>query len=219
MYDFKDREVTNPMTFIVVENQNGTITLTPAPGTVVEAGTPINRATMIALQQDIYDSLYPINSVKDWYDTADHSDFLGQVWERVGEGCAFVGYKAEDPNYGQIGVEFGSDSKSVSYTGSSGATTLTINQIPSHSHGVNDPKHSHGYSYYSNYQANIDPGAGGNGREPNSGASSGTTGASATGITIQSTGGGGSHTHTMNHTHSYSAVQKSMPFARWRRVE
>ena len=234
MYNFVDREVTNPMTFILTENANGTITLTPAPGTVVEEGTPINRATMMALQQNIYDSLYPIGSCKDWYDTADHSNFLNQTWERVGDGCAFVGYKAEDPNYGQIGVEFGTDQQSITYNGSSGATTLTINQIPSHSHGVNDsghthtvrdPGHSHNITYGSGTTAsNWTPGKTlfqGDGYSTWATAAAATGISlynSTTGITIQSNGGGGSHTHTINHTHSFSVIQKSMAFARWRRT-
>lgn len=43
---WKDRAVEKPRTFNIVNNPDGTITLIPAPGTVVEEGTPVNAANM-----------------------------------------------------------------------------------------------------------------------------------------------------------------------------
>lgn len=215
MYIFEDREVTNPMTYIMVQNDDGTVTLTPAPGTVSKEGTPINKATMEALQRDIYNTLYPIGHVMIKADATDYSKWLDFTWERTAEGDAIVGYKANDSQAGQIGVEFGSNSVTVSHSGSTGATTLTIDQIPSHNHGVNDPGHTHakgGYTYTTDH-----------GTSPSL-CGSGTPGynmvmdSAKTGISIQNKGGGKSHTHTMNHSHAVNVVQKSMAFAVWKRV-
>lgn len=215
MYNFEDREVTNPMTYIIQENSDGTVTLIPAPGTVSVEGTPINKKTMADLQKDIYDSIYPVNHVVIKADAKDYSDWLGFQWIRTAEGDAIVGYKANDPEFGQIEVEFGSNSVTVSHTGSSGATTLTIDMIPSHSHGVNDPGHIHskdGYTYSTNH-GNV-PTLCGSGTSGNSM----TVNSSKTGISIQNTGGGKSHTHTINHSHAVNVVQKSMAFAAWKRI-
>lgn len=43
---WKDRVVEKPRTYTIVNNPDGTVTLTPAPGTVIEAGTPVSAAEM-----------------------------------------------------------------------------------------------------------------------------------------------------------------------------
>lgn len=53
---WKNREVANPRTFTMVENQDGTVTLIPAEGQVFEEGTPIVAAVM--------------NNIEDGVDTA-----------------------------------------------------------------------------------------------------------------------------------------------------
>jgi microcystin-dependent protein len=90
------------------------------------------------------------------------------------------------------------DDRSNSVTGGShtiperltGETTLTISQIPSHTHGVNDPGHSHSVTAGTlSYKA-------GPGQQyiPNAGSRTSTE---TTGITIQSVGGGDAHNHTI----------------------
>jgi len=44
--DWKDRVVEKPRTFILQNNGDGTVTLVPSPGTVVEEGTPVNAANL-----------------------------------------------------------------------------------------------------------------------------------------------------------------------------
>jgi hypothetical protein len=80
-------------------------------------------------------------------------------------------------------------------SGTVGNTTLTLSQIPGHTHGINDPGHVHsGAAQW--------PGSG-----PEQNQSGGpedrttfniNTGVSTTGITVQSSGGDGSHTHTFS---------------------
>jgi hypothetical protein len=44
--NWTDRQVQKPMTFIMVTNADGTITLQPAEGTIIQSGTPITAANM-----------------------------------------------------------------------------------------------------------------------------------------------------------------------------
>ena len=49
--NWKDRIVEKPRTYNVQNNPDGTITLIPAPGTVIEEGTPVNAANLNKLEQ------------------------------------------------------------------------------------------------------------------------------------------------------------------------
>jgi hypothetical protein len=50
---WKDRQVEKPLTFTQVTNADGTITLTPAEGTVVEAGTPLNSSNLNKIEDGV----------------------------------------------------------------------------------------------------------------------------------------------------------------------
>jgi hypothetical protein len=55
--------VEKPLTFTQVNNPGGTITLTPAEGTIVEPGTPINAANMNNLETQYDQVMVDINSL------------------------------------------------------------------------------------------------------------------------------------------------------------
>lgn len=50
---WKDRVVEKPRTFNIVNNPDGTVTLVPALGVVVEEGTPVNAANLNKLEQGL----------------------------------------------------------------------------------------------------------------------------------------------------------------------
>ena len=57
----------------------------PAIGTADPEKALVNREDHNKLMAEILLSLsemYPINSIKMWYDNEDHSDFLSMTWER-----------------------------------------------------------------------------------------------------------------------------------------
>lgn len=53
---FKDRIVEFPNRYNMIENEDGTVTLTPAPGQVVEEGTPLNANNLMMLSKIIDDT-------------------------------------------------------------------------------------------------------------------------------------------------------------------
>lgn len=55
---WQDRIVERPRTFTVTNNPDGTITLTPSPGIVVQEGTPVNAASLNKMEQGIWEALF-----------------------------------------------------------------------------------------------------------------------------------------------------------------
>jgi hypothetical protein len=95
---------------------------------------------------------------------------------------------------------------SHNHTGATGTTVLDINQIPSHTHTVNDPGHNHQVSVPAGSGISAGP------TSSNSGGSTTnlTTTTSGTGITISATGGNEGHAHTVatdgTHTHLVEGI-------------
>ena len=83
----------------------------------------------------IADYLYPIGAIYTSVDESfDPNAIFTGVWERYAEGQTLVGVNTKDTDF-----------NSVEKTGGSKTTTLTTEQIPAHSHGINAAgNHAHG---------------------------------------------------------------------------
>lgn len=51
--NWTDRVVQKPRTYTMQNNSDGTVTLTPAPGTVTQAGTPVNAANLNKIENEL----------------------------------------------------------------------------------------------------------------------------------------------------------------------
>lgn len=60
---WKNREVEKPRTYTMQDNGDGTYTLNPAEGTVIEAGTPIIAQTMQNIEDGIEEAYNQIDEI------------------------------------------------------------------------------------------------------------------------------------------------------------
>jgi microcystin-dependent protein len=96
------------------------------------------------------------------------------------QGRVPVGLKSTEPVFNALGN-----------IGGTGAHTLSVNEMPSHNHGVTDPGHIHSYfNQPDSHQVAVSLTTTGTADDVNENQS---TGSSTTGITINNTGGGESH--------------------------
>lgn len=63
--EWKDRIVEKPRTYTMQQNSDGTVTLVPAPGTIVEEGTPVNANNLNKIEQGIETAFSEISSLND----------------------------------------------------------------------------------------------------------------------------------------------------------
>lgn len=69
---------------------------------------------------------FPIKKIVIFNDNDDHSNYLGFTWERIASGKMLVGIDSTDTDFNTIGK-----------TGGEKEHTLTIDEMPSHTHTVN----------------------------------------------------------------------------------
>lgn len=62
---WKNREVEYPRRYIIIDNGDGTVTLEPSPGNIIEPGTPIIAANMNNIEEGIVLSLSQIGDIND----------------------------------------------------------------------------------------------------------------------------------------------------------
>ena len=138
----KTSEITNDSDFITSNDlptvNNATLTIQKNATTIdsFTANSATNKTVNITVPTDTGDltnnagylkatDVYPVGSIVTFYDTADHSNFLGLTWTRFAGGRMVVGYSSSDTNFDTIGE-----------TGGEKTHTLTVNEMPNHYHDV-----------------------------------------------------------------------------------
>lgn len=113
---------------ISITDKNGTTTANVQGYTVDSAlsnfsTNPVENRVVTNAINAIASTIYPVGAVITFYDSADHSDHLGLVWQRFAAGQMIVGYDTSDEDFDTIGN-----------TGGEKAHTLTVAEMPSHKH-------------------------------------------------------------------------------------
>lgn len=68
---------------------------------------------------------FPVKKIVMFNDNDDHSNYLGFTWERIASGKVLIGIDSTDTDFNTIGK-----------TGGEKEHTLTIDEMPAHTHGV-----------------------------------------------------------------------------------
>lgn len=91
-----DRQVQKPLTFNQTTNADGTITLTPAEGTITQSGTPITSANLNNLETQydnaVADAVSQVNTIPNWTIAT-----LINNWAQFGANYAYAAY-TKQPN-------------------------------------------------------------------------------------------------------------------------
>lgn len=142
-----------------------------------------------AIKKLVYSWVYPVGTIYFTVDSTNPGTKFGGTWVAWGAGRVPVGVNASDSNYNTPEKNVGNSSVSYTPNGTVGGHTLTINEIPSHSHNVSvlgytegssNMRYTVGWGYTrSGILFNTD-GSGGNGSHNH-----GFTGTAATISTIQ----------------------------------
>jgi hypothetical protein len=151
---------------------------------------------------EVINTIYPIGSIYLSVNNTNPGTYLtGTTWAAWGSGKVPVGVDASQTEFNTVEKSDGAKTSTnvISGGGTSGSTTLTINQIPSHTHTYADAS-----AWSGNMRDNGDASTwAGN-------IASGTTG---------STGGGQGHTHsTPNHQHTVSTLQPYITCYMFKRI-
>lgn len=168
----------------------------------------------IALKTSIGNLMYPVGSIYFSIKNTNPSSLFGGTWVAWGAGKVPVGVNTSDTDFASVEKTGGSKThthtnpSTGSYSGITGSHTLTINEIPSHTHKVILRPNSNIGSYW------------GDASMTNGEAANPTEGGETT-----STGGGKghthsipSHTHTVGNTGSSSNVQPYITCYMWKRT-
>lgn len=86
------------------------------------------------LVKAITNIIYPVGSIYISTNTANPSSYLGGTWEQVAKESYLLGYNGSNTWFDRPGQNKGSKNGPGSWN--TGNTTLTINQIPGHTHEI-----------------------------------------------------------------------------------
>lgn len=88
--------------------------------------------------------IFPVGTIKITTTNVNPGNYLGGTWVAWGSGRVPVGINTSDSDFNTSEKTGGSKIGSYTPAGTVGSTTLTVNQIPSHAHGLNSHTHSVG---------------------------------------------------------------------------
>ncbi len=147
------------------------------------------------------DKMYPIGSIYMSVNSINPSSLFGGTWVSWGNGRVPIGVNTNDTNYNTVEKTGGSSTHShnsgktgTPSTNTTGSTTLTIAQIPSHNHIM---------------KRNLGQAAG----TARKGVVDYSISSDSDSIVTSSVGGGSGHTHTMNnHIHTIANGSNIQPY-------
>ena len=170
-------------------------------------------ARLSALEAVIGDvqEIYPVGSIYIGVNNTNPSTLFGGTWTAFGTGKTLVGVDTSQTEFDTVEETGGAKTKSYTPAGTVGNTTLTVAQIPSHTHTASNNLNKPFSTFNSD---NVDSGSG-----------VGFTSinrfyfAQPVSISISSTGGGKSHTHSFTGTAtSIDVVQPYITVYMWKRT-
>jgi microcystin-dependent protein len=171
--------------------------LTAPAGWLLCNGAAVSRSTYAALY-NVLGVAYGAGDFSTTFNVPNRIDRVG-----VGAGAAY-----SRGTTGGVATATTSENGSHNHTGSTDSHALNTDQIPAHSHGVNDPGHVHNTlkGTTGGQSSFVDTNDGGS-----SGSSSSFMSTVSTGISIQNQGGGQGHSHGIQtaglHSHTVSTIQ------------
>ena len=116
-------------------NTSSTSSLSANQGYVLNG--KINSCVKISDLEDLVNSIilkkHPIGSIEINVSGTNPSEYIGGTWESYGSGRVLVGVDASQTEFDTVEKTGGSKT----HTHTTGNHTLTINEIPSHSHAIN----------------------------------------------------------------------------------
>lgn len=80
---------------------------------------------MLMFNPKLLSDAFPINKVEVFFDSEDHSNFLGFQWEMISQGKMPIGLNINDSDFNAIGK-----------TGGEKEVTITLEQMPPHTHSI-----------------------------------------------------------------------------------
>lgn len=135
---WEDRIVEKPMTYMMTTNEDGTVTLTPVPGTITKEGSKVNAERLNHMEEGIYDAAISGGSDVVFIGDTEPTNEQTKLWVPDDE-INNIGSEIESYTKDNIQVVKSNDGTMVMYF----RTTVSISDTSARQQG--------GLSYYSGY--------------------------------------------------------------------